>query len=86
MKQTVTDINDLSEPAIFFNSAIEHYNFDSFFENFPVDSSPVERVDNLSEINNCIVVPFTGETFHNVYNVHMHFRLDLSSWTLFLWV
>ena len=44
MKQTVTDLNDPIEPIVFFSSGIEHYTFDSFFGNFPVDSSLVEDV------------------------------------------
>ena len=86
MKQTVTYLNDPSETIVFFSSTIAHYTFESFFGSFPVDFSPTEDVDKLSEINNCIVVPFTGEIVHNLYNVNTNFRLYLSSWTLFLWV
>ena len=49
MKQTVTDLNDPSEPVVFFSSAIEHYTFDSFFGNSPTKSSPVEDVDNCEK-------------------------------------
>ena len=83
MKKIVNDLNDHSEPVVFFISGIKHYTFDSFFGNFPVDSSPVEDVDNLSEINNCTVVPFTGSIVHNVYNVNTNFIIDLNSLTLF---
>ena len=83
MKQIVTDLNDPSEPIVFFTSYIEHYTFEYFFGSFPVDSSPTKDVDKWSEINNCTIVPFTGYIFHNVYNVNTNFRLDLSSWTLF---
>ena len=47
------------------------------------DSSATKDVDKLSKINNCIVVPFTGDIVHNVYNVNTNFRLDLSSWPFF---
>ena len=74
MKQTIIDINDPSELVVFFSSAIEHYTFDYFFGNLYGDSSHVEDVDNLLEINNCIIVPFTGSIVHNVYNVNTNFR------------
>ena len=83
MNQTVTYLNDPSEPALFFSSAIENYTFDYFFGSFPIDSSPTEDVDNLSEINNCTVVPFSGDIVDNVYNVDINFRLYLSSWIMF---
>ena len=60
MKQTVTDMNDPSEPTVYFSSCIEHYMFGYFFQSLPVDSSSIEDVGNLSEINNYIVVPFVG--------------------------
>ena len=83
MKQIVIGINDPSEPVVFITTVIEHQTFEYYFGNFPSDSSPNENVDRLSEIDNYVVVPFTREILHNVYNVNTNFRLDFSSWTLF---
>ena len=55
-----------------------------FFGNLPIDSSHVKDIGNLSEINNYVVVPFTGSIVHTVHNVNTNFILDLCSWTLFL--
>ena len=85
MKHTVNDLNDPGEPAIYFSSWIEHYTFDSFFRNIPSDSTLVEDVGSLYEINSYVVVPFIGSIVHNVYNVNTNFRIDLSSWNLFFY-
>ena len=85
MKQNVAYLNDPSEHAVFINTTIEHYTFDSYFCNFLADSSPNDNADRLSQIDNYTFVPFTGEIVHNVYNVNTNFRLDFSSWTLFFY-
>ena len=66
MKQTVTNLNDPSDSAVFTNTTIEHYTLDSYFGDFPANPSPNQNIDRLSEINNCKVIPFYGEIVHNV--------------------
>ena len=83
MKQRVIDLNNPSEPVLFFSLGMNHYTFDYLFGNSLVDSFLVEDVYNLFEINNCNGVPFTGSIVQNVYNVNTNFRIDLNSWTLF---
>ena len=85
MKQTITYLNDSSEPDFYFSSHIEHYTFDTFFKNLPVDYSPIKNVQNQSKIIIYTVVPFSGFIVHNVYNVNTNFRVDLDSWK-FLWI
>ena len=77
MKQTVTDLNDSSEPVVYFSSHIEHYTFDTFFGNLPGDSSPIENIQNQSRIINYTVVPFSSSIVHNVYNINLNFIVDL---------
>ena len=77
------DLNDPSEPAVIVNTTIENYTLDSYFGDFPADTFLNQNIDRLSEINNCKVIPFSGDIVHNVYHVNTNFRLDLSSWILF---
>ena len=83
MKQIDTDLYDSADPVVFVNSIVEHYTFDSYFGDLPVDISPNQNVDKLSEIDNCKVILFVGKIVHNMYNVNTNFRLDLSAWILF---
>ena len=85
MKQIVTDINDPTKPIVFVNSVAEHYTFESYFGDLPADISTNWNINKLSKIDNCKIVPFVSEIVHNVYNVNTIFRLDLSSWMLFLY-
>ena len=64
IRQTVMDLNDPSEPAIFMNTAIEHSTLKSYFGNLPTYSSPNENLDSFLEIHNYIVVPFSVEIVH----------------------
>ena len=50
MKQTVMDLNDLVEPAVFVNSVIEHYTLDSYFGDMAIDTSLNHNIDKLSKI------------------------------------
>ena len=85
MKQIDTDLYDSADPVVFVNSVVEYYTFDSYFGDLPIDISPNQNVNKLSEIDNCKVIPFVGEIVNNVYNVNTNFRLDLNSWTLFFY-
>jgi hypothetical protein len=56
MKHTVTDLNDPNEPIIFSNSTLGNFCINSFFGNFPVESSPFIELGLHYEILHCIQV------------------------------
>ena len=43
MKQNVTDLDSSNEFVSFFDNQIEHFTFDTFFGDLPIDVSPIEN-------------------------------------------
>ena len=85
MKQTVTDLNGSNESVSFFDNQIEHFTFDTFFGDLPVDVSPIENKQKHSHVTHLTSVPFTSTVVHNVYNVNTNFIIDPIVWTLFFY-
>lgn len=80
MKHIVTDLNDINEPIMFSKFVLGDYSFDSFFENFTIETSLYFNTTTRSELFD--YTQFAGPNFSNLVIDRSSLNVNKNLWLL----